>query len=282
MAQDNPKTWVAATERPRRRRVGRIVFWSLVGLVSALLITSLAIPVLTIEPYLEQSTSMQNSIAPGDRILVASGAEVRRGDVVVLRVPAKVSGTNDLLIKRVIGLPGDHVACCNAQGRITVNGKALDETYLYPGDPPSRTKFSVTVGRGRIFVLGDHRNISVDSRKWGAVPARGVVGQVLFVLHGSSLSVVRTPHTFIADGLAPPDTRPDFYIRLAFLALACLAALLLLALFGTTRFMIRKRQARRAPPPAPSAPPGPRRLVEPIYGVYRAPPDPPDKIADAS
>jgi signal peptidase I len=278
MAQDDPKTWVAAKERPRRR-IGRIVFWTLVGLVGALLITSVAIPVLAIQPYLEQSTSMQNSIAPGNRILVASGSEVRRGDVVVLHVPAKVSGTNDLFIKRVIGLPGDHVACCNAKGRITVNGKPLNETYLYPGDPPSRTRFSVTVARGRIFVLGDHRNISVDSRKWGAVPASGVVGQVLFVMHGSSLSVVRTPQTFISDGLAPPDTRPDFYVRLAFLALGCVAALLLLALFGTIRFMIRKRQARRAPPPAP---PGPRALVEPIYGMYRAPPEPPGKIADAS
>jgi signal peptidase I len=278
MTQGNPKTWVAAEERPRRR-VGRIVFWALVGLAAALLITSAAIPVVAIQPYLEQSTSMQNSIAPGDRILVAPGAELRRGDVVVLHVPAKVSGTNDLFIKRVIGLPGDHVACCNAKGRITVNGKPLRETYLYPGNPPSRTRFSVTVGRGRIFVLGDHRNISVDSRKWGAVPVSGVVGQVLFVLQGSSLSVVRTPQTFISDGLAPPDTRPDFYIRLAFLALGCVVALLLLALFGTIRFMIRKRQARRAPPPAP---PGPRRLVEPIYGVYRAPPEPPGKIADAS
>jgi signal peptidase I len=260
---------VQAVARPRRR-AGRIVFWVLVGLAAAALITSIAVPIVTIQPYLEQSTSMQPTLAPGDRIFAVSGSGVRPGDVVVLRVPARVSGTNDLFVKRVIGVAGDRVACCNAQGRITVNGKPLDETYLYPGDRPSMTGFSVTLRKGQIWVMGDHRNISVDSRKWGPVPAAGVVGQVLFVAHGSTITALRTPRTFVSDGLAPADARPERYLAVAFAAAAAVAALLLLTAFGTTRFAVRRRRARRAAA-------GP--LVQPLFGVYRGAPDPPEESA---
>jgi signal peptidase I len=274
MTQQDVATWAPPTGQ-RNRRAGRIVFWVLVGLALVVLVTSIAIPVVTIQPYLEQSTSMQPTIAPGDRILAAGGSSgIRLGDIVVLRVPAKVSRTDDLFIKRVIGLPGDHVACCDAKGQVTVNGKPLSENYLYPGDRPSRTTFSVTVGKGEIWVMGDHRNISVDSRKWGPVPVSGVVGRVILIGHGSSFTTVRTPRTFVADGLAPADTRLGRYAGLAIAAAASLAALLLLAIFAITRSVIRRRRggsARpggRAPPPATSGP-----LLQPLYGVYRVPSD---------
>jgi signal peptidase I len=249
----------------------------LIGLIFAALATSVAIPVATIQPYVEQSTSMQNTLAPGDRLFAVPGDSVRRGDVVVFRVPTRVSKTHALVVKRVIGLPGDHVACCDSRGRITVDGRALDETYLYPGDPPSRVRFSVTVGKGQVWVMGDHRNISVDSREWGAIPASDIVGRVVFVVHGSSLTALRTPQTFVADGLAPTDTRLDFYLRLALLAAASAAALLVLAIVGITRFVFRRRRARQAPPPSRGArPPAP---LEPMWGVYRGLPDPPDGSA---
>jgi signal peptidase I len=274
MTQQDVATWAPPAGQQRKRRIGRIVCWVLAGLALAVLVTSIAIPVVTIQPYLEQSTSMQPTIAPGDRILAVQGSSgIRRGDIVVLRVPAKVSGTDDLFMKRVIGLPGDHVACCNAKGQVTVDGKPLSENYLYPGDRPSRTTFSVTVGKGEIWVMGDHRNISVDSRKWGSVPASGVVGRVIVISHGSSLTTVRTPRTFVADGLAPADSRLGLYLGLAIAAAASLAMLLLLAIFGIIRFEIRRRRggsarpAGRAPPSAISGP------LQPLYGVYRVPSD---------
>jgi signal peptidase I len=275
MTQQNVATW-APPAQPRKRRVGRTVFWVLVGLALAVLAASVAIPVVTSQPYLEQSTSMQPTIAPGDQMLAVEGSSgIRRGDIVVLRVPVNVSGTDELFVKRVIGLPGDHVACCNAKGQVTVDGKALSENYLYPGDRPSRTRFSATVGKGEIWVMGDHRSISVDSRKWGQVPLRGVVGRVILVVRGSSFATVRTPLTFVARGLAPVDTRLGQYIGLAIAAAASLVLLLLLAIFGITRFAIRRRRRNRggAPPTGPGPPAVSGPLLQPLYGVYRVPLD---------
>jgi signal peptidase I len=284
MAQDSTGTW-APPRRPsgnrRKRHVGWIVYWTLVGLVLAALVTSVAVPVVDIQPYTEQSTSMQNTLAPGDRLFAVPADGVRRGDVIVFRMPTRVSRTGALAVKRVIGLPGDRVACCNSHGRLTVDGKALDETYLYPGDPPSRFRFSVTVGRGHVWVMGDHRNISADSREWGAIPESGIVGRVVFVAHGSSVTVLRTPQAFVADGLAPRDTRVDFYLRLAFLGVSSAAALLVLAIVGTTCFMVRRRRSRRVPPsgqvPPPRQPQAAPAPLEPMWGVYRGVPDPPDR-----
>jgi signal peptidase I len=95
----------------------------------------------------------------------------------------------DILIKRVIGLPGDHVACCDAQGRVTVNGVPLNEkSYLYPGDVPSESRFSITVPPGRLWVMGDHRLISDDARDHlgdpggGTIPENAVVGRAFVII----------------------------------------------------------------------------------------------------
>jgi signal peptidase I len=68
------------------------------------------------------------------------------------------------LVKRVIGLPGDHVVCCDAGGKITVNGAALDETYVNPAEVPAVRAFDVVVPQGKVWVMGDNRNHSADSR----------------------------------------------------------------------------------------------------------------------
>jgi len=78
-------------------------------------------------------------------------------------------------VKRVVGLPGDHVVCCDARGLLTVNAIAVQEPYLYPGDKPSNLTFDVTVPAERIWVMGDHRSDSADSRAHLGNPGGGMV-----------------------------------------------------------------------------------------------------------
>ena len=113
-------------------------------------------------------------------------------------------------IKRVIGIPGDHVACCDAQGRITVNGVPLNEkSYLYPGNPPSTIRFNITVPPGRLWVMGDHRSVSYDSRGHqqdpgnGTIPEDKVVGRAFVIVAPiSRWRVLPIPATFQQPQLA--------------------------------------------------------------------------------
>jgi signal peptidase I len=139
--------------------------------------------------FIIPSESMENTLLVSDRVVVEKLTDVKRGDVVVFEDPGGWLGPEESgqkrgsvgrffelvgllpdsshghLIKRLIGMPGDKVACCDSKGRMTVNGQPLDETsYLYPGDAPSQTDFQVTVPAGRVFVMGDHRSASGDSR----------------------------------------------------------------------------------------------------------------------
>jgi signal peptidase I len=252
MAQDDVATWVPPRE-PAWRRITRIGFWALIGLAVLLLVASIVSLFLITRVYSVSTPTMEHTVPAGDRVLLAPGSAIHRGDVVVLRVPVSVSDSTTVFVKRVIGLPGDHVACCDPRGRVTVNGKPLDETYLYPGDRPSRSTFSVTLGPGRIWVMGDQRSISADSRKWGPVPLSGVVGRVAVVNHGFSFTGLHTPKTFVADGLAPPDTRADAYQVLAFLVAGSLLALLVLALTGFTRYLIGQRGSPSPPAEVPAS-----------------------------
>jgi signal peptidase I len=161
---------------------------------------------------------MENTLEINDRVLVNKLVydvrSIHRGDIVVFNgdgswdpgtVPASTNFAvkfadgfasmfgfghpGDILIKRVIGLPGDHVACCDAEGRVTVNGVPLTEgSYLYPGDDPSEIRFNIVVPPGRLWVMGDHRLISDDSRDHlgdpggGTVPESAVVGRAFVII----------------------------------------------------------------------------------------------------
>ncbi|NJC64123.1 signal peptidase I [Planosporangium flavigriseum] len=205
-----------------------IVAFCLAVLVRTFLVQAFFIP----------SGSMEPRLLVGDRVLVNKLVyDVRqpsRGEIVVFRgtdnwAPenqvattagffAKLTRTvGDLVgvsqpgekdfIKRVIGLPGDTVACCDANGRVTVNGFPLDEPYVIensPVDAPpnarechSRRFGPVTVEQGQMFVMGDHRLVSQDSRCQGPVPIANVIGRAFVIVWpGSHWSGLGVPPTF--------------------------------------------------------------------------------------
>ena len=103
-------------------------------------------------------------------------------------------------VKRVVGLPGDHVVCCDANGLMTVNDVAVNELYLYPGDQPSDLTFDVTVPPERVWLMGDHRSDSSDSRAHLGDPGGGmerlddVIGRAALVYWPPSRAgVLRAP-----------------------------------------------------------------------------------------
>ena len=132
------------------------------------IIVVLLIRVFLIGFYVIPSESMMNTIEPGDRVITSKLTpkvfDLKRGDVVVFKDPnhwlqqensGKLGG--DFLIKRLIGLPGDTVACEGPGKPVTVNGTAIDESsYIRPGVVPSSFPFSVKVTAGHVFVMGDN------------------------------------------------------------------------------------------------------------------------------
>jgi len=158
------------------------------------IIIVLLVRVFLIGFYVIPSGSMMDTIEPGDRVITSKLTpkvfKLQRGDVVVFKDPDHwLSQENSgglggsYLIKRLIGLPGDTVACEGAGKPITVNGIAVDESaYLRPGVDPSAFAFTVTVTKGHVFVMGDNRANSADSRyhqddsSHGLVPIADVVG----------------------------------------------------------------------------------------------------------
>ncbi|RVX37736.1 signal peptidase I [Nonomuraea polychroma] len=119
------------------------------------------------------SVSMENTLLVNDRVFVNKLAgKPERGDIVVFK-----GWNGEDTIKRVIGIGGDKVVC-DSKKRITVNGTPLDETsYLYPGDFPCDNKLNVTVPAGKLWLMGDHRSASADSRSHMREPGKGFISE---------------------------------------------------------------------------------------------------------
>ena len=231
--------------RPRKKRS----FWrEFPILVVIALLLAVVIKTYAIQAFFIPSGSMENTLEINDRVLVNKLVYdvrgIHRGDIVVFNgdgswdpgpAPANANFVQkfasgfasmfgfghpgDILIKRVIGLPGDHVACCDAQGRVTVNGVPLTEPYLYPGDSPSEIRFDIVVPQGRLWVMGDHRLISDDSRDHlgdpggGTVPENAVIGRAFVIIWPPSRwRILPIPATFeqpkLSASAAGPRTAP--------------------------------------------------------------------------
>jgi signal peptidase I len=187
-------------------------------LVIVALAVSLLIKTLLVQFFFIPSGSMENTLQIQDRVAVNKlpfiSKSINRGDVVVFRDPAnwlpepyagaenKVlaklkeglvtvgvlpNPAKQYLVKRVIGVAGDHVICCS-KGKLTINGKETDEPYIFAGNKPSEMDFNVTVPEGKIWVMGDHRGSSADSRyhqddvNHGFVPVEKVTGRVFAII----------------------------------------------------------------------------------------------------
>ncbi|MEW2527182.1 signal peptidase I [Streptomyces sp. NPDC047071] len=152
---------------------GRLTLGALFSVAVLLLVTTFVV-----QPYEIPSGSMEPTFRVGDRILVNKlayrfGSGPQRGDAVVFDGSGYFGDAD--YVKRVAGVGGDRVVCCDKRGRIKVNGQPVDEPYLFPGDKPSTVAFDVVVPDGRIFVLGDHRSDSSDSRDHLGSPGGGMI-----------------------------------------------------------------------------------------------------------
>jgi signal peptidase I len=188
-------------------------------LIVVALVVSLFIKSFLVQFFYIPSGSMENTLQVQDRVAVNKvpfiSDKIKRGDIVVFRdpnnwLPENVENSSNsitakaksllvtvgvlpnpakqYLVKRVIGVAGDRVLCCTASGKLSINGTEVTEPYIYGGDAPSDMKFDVTVPEGKLWVMGDHRGASADSRyhqedvNGGFVPLESVSGRVVSVI----------------------------------------------------------------------------------------------------
>ena len=152
------------TEKPRSS------FWKeLPILLGVAILVAVLVRAFVLQTFFIPSPSMENTLKIDDRVLVNKLVydfrSPHRGEVIVFKAPTSWSGnpSGEDFIKRVIGVGGDHVVCCDPQGRLIINGKPIDEPFIYPGNKPADQDFDITVPQGRLWVMGDHRQASGDS-----------------------------------------------------------------------------------------------------------------------
>lgn len=240
-----PRTPRRHGSRPSRRSRAkkRSFLRELPGIVITALVISVLIKTFLVQAFYIPTGSMENTLLVNDRVLVNKLAdkpdEIHRGDVVVFRDPGGWLGSSEKtdqrggiigtirkglvfvglapavgeedLIKRVIGVGGDTVQCCT-DDHLTVNGVPLDEPYLYPGDlgHPSANNFGpVHVPEGELWVMGDHRSVSEDSRAHreqkggGFLPVKDVIGRAFTIVWPvNRAKLLHPPGTFQQPGLA--------------------------------------------------------------------------------
>jgi len=224
---------------PQRARPRRSFLRELPGIVITALVISVLIKTFLVQAFYIPSGSMENTLLVNDRVLVNKLSdkpdEIHRGDVVVFRDPGGWLAGNggaslddggvrgavrdalvfiglapavseEDLIKRVIGVGGDHVV--GKGNRVSVNDVELAEPYVFTGDQPTEQDFAVTVPEGSLWVMGDHRSVSEDSRAHQDLPGKGfvpvddVIGRAFTIVWPLDRSqLLRAPDTFDQPGL---------------------------------------------------------------------------------
>ncbi|MFE3943257.1 signal peptidase I [Streptomyces sp. NPDC059118] len=185
-----------------RGRLGSMLSGLAVAVGCVLFLGGFAWGAVVYKPYTVPTDSMTPTVHAGDRVLAQriDGGEVRRGDVVVFTDRAWGAVP---MVKRVVGIGGDKIACCGKDGRLTVNGKPLDEPYLREKGPASVEDFTAEVPEGQLFLLGDARAASLDSRVHledagqGSVP-RGAVQARVDAIAWPMNGMVERPRAFAA------------------------------------------------------------------------------------
>ncbi|MEV0328282.1 signal peptidase I [Micromonospora echinospora] len=183
------------TDKPRSS------FWKeLPVLLGVAILVAVLVRAFVLQTFFIPSPSMENTLQIDDRVLVNKLVydfrSPERGEVIVFKAPTEWSGNPDGedYIKRVIGVGGDRVVCCDDQDRLMINGRSLDEPYVYSvdgrRDKPADQEFDVTIPKGRLWVMGDHRSASGDSLEhWerlqdidqSTIPVDDVVGRAFTV-----------------------------------------------------------------------------------------------------
>ncbi len=201
------------SESGPKQRGGWRFLRDLAIIVVVALIASFLVKTFLVRSFYIPSGSMENTLLIGDRVLVnelvPGAVPLQRGDVVVFTDPGGWLGTGqgDDLIKRVIGLPGDRVSCCGSDGRLSVNGQEVDESYVVlaaGSDRVAANDFDVTVPKNHIWVMGDNRYESADSRAHGSVPVDDVVGRAFITTWPVSRWTVLSRHGEAWDRVPEP------------------------------------------------------------------------------
>jgi len=177
-------------------------FWrELPILLGVAILVAVLVRAFVLQTFYIPSPSMEHTLNVLDRVLVNKLVydfrDPRRGEIVVFEAPAdwRAGPDEEDFIKRIIGVGGDHVTCCDAKQRIMINGHSLDEPYIYRDvdgtqNPAADKPFDVTVPGGRLWVMGDHRSASGDSLEhWeqtedigaATIDAEAVIGRAFVV-----------------------------------------------------------------------------------------------------